>query len=133
MVKVRNQKFKKEYSFKLFKIAKDDLYAAKFLSTAPACRPETVVYHIQQCVEKCIKSVLIYLGKPIVLTHDIDALITGLPEEIAAVLPQGSGELSQYATIRRYLDGDELIEEKDIKETLILGEFYISWAENILK
>jgi HEPN domain-containing protein len=115
MVKVRTQKFKKEYSFKLFKIAKDDLYAAKILSSAPACRPETIVYHVQQCVEKCIKSTLIYLEKPIVLTHDIDALISELPEEYSTKLPQGSGELSQFATIKRYLDGDELIEEKDIK------------------
>lgn len=108
--KPRFQKFKKQTSLKLYKIAQDDFYSAKVLFSAPQHRPETVIYHVQQCVEKCIKSVIVFLEKPVPLTHDLDFLIQQLPSGLTKDLPQGVGELSQFATIKRYLNGDELIE-----------------------
>jgi len=128
MVKPRTRKFKQDYAYRLLKIAKDDLYAAKFLLTAPACRPETIGYHTQQCVEKAIKSVLIFLKIEIPMSHDIDSLLERLPDKMIEELPEGAGELTQFATIRRYVDGEELLEKKDLEAAIQVAEFFINWA-----
>lgn len=48
-------------------------------------------------------------------------------------LPSGVGELTQYATIRRYIDGEELIEPKDILEALKVAQFFLDWATGIIE
>jgi len=58
--------------------------------------------------------------------------IEHLPKHNSSELPESSGELTQFATIKRYLDGDELIEKKDIQAAIQLAEFYLNWAKNIL-
>lgn len=132
MTKIRRQKFKKETSHKLLKVANDDFYSASILSTAPKFRPETVLYHVQQSIEKAIKSVLIYKELSVLLTRDLDVLIAELPDDVSKNLPSGVGELTQYATIRRYLDGEELIEADDIRESLSVAEVFLNWASGIV-
>lgn len=112
----------------MLKVARDDIYAAEILSTAPRSRPETILYHVQQSIEKSIKAVTIHRHQAVYLTHDIDVLLSDLPDELTAGLPAGVGELTQYATIRRYLDGDELIESSDIIEAIKLAHVFIDWA-----
>lgn len=129
---IRTQKFKKDSSYRLIKIAKDDLYAASILATAPLARPETITYHIQQSVEKSLKSVLIFKGIAVPLTHDLEYLLSFLDENLTKGLPTGVGELTQFATIRRYVDGDELIEPSDIARLLEVGKLFNDWADLIL-
>ena len=133
MTKFRKQKFKKETSGKLFKVAGDDLYAAEVLFSAPKFRPETVLYLFQQSIEKCIKAVLISRESAVPLSHDIDVLLAELPDDLTSALPEGLGALTQYATIRRYLDGEELIEMEDIRATLAASKIVLTWAEKLLK
>jgi HEPN domain-containing protein len=133
MVKPRTRKFKQEYAQKLLKIAKDDLFAAQFLFTAPACRPETIGYHVQQSVEKSLKSVMIHLKMEIPMIHDIDGLIRLLPSDLTQNFPEGAGELTQFATLRRYTDGEELIEKKDLEVAIQVGEHFYNWAKSLLK
>jgi HEPN domain-containing protein len=133
VTKHRKQKFKIETAGKLLRVAKDDLYVAEILITAPKCRPETVLYHAQQSVEKAIKAVTIHFGQSVVLTHDLDLLISELPGDLTIALPSEVGELTQYATIRRYLDGDELIEIKDLQAAIDVGRIFIKWAELLVK
>jgi HEPN domain-containing protein len=128
MIKFKKQKFKPETATKLLKVAQDDLYAAEILATAPKGRPETILYHVQQCIEKSLKAVSIHRGDAITLTHDIDVLIAELPEELTKNLPAGVGELTQYATIRRYLDGEELIEMSDLREAIKVARIFVEWA-----
>lgn len=130
--KPKLQKFKKETSVKIFKIAEADLYAAKILASAPACRPEIIVYHVQQSVEKSIKSVIIFLEKAVPLTHEIDLLTEQLPESLTINFPSGVNELTQFATTKRYIDGDELIEKKDITIAIDCGQFFLDWARKII-
>lgn len=130
MTKFRRQKFKKETSLKLYKVAADDLYAAEILFSAPKYRPETVLYHLQQAIEKAIKSVLISREIAVPLTHDVDLLLAELPVDLTSSLPSGLGELTQYATIRRYLDGEELIEANDILATISAAKTVLAWAQN---
>lgn len=132
MTKIRSQKFKKETAPKLLKIAKDDLYTAEILSTAPKYRPETVLYHIQQSIEKSIKAVLIFCEQAVLLTHDIDVLMAELRPDLKSNLPTGVGELTQYATIRRYTDGDELIDSNDIQEAVKIARFFTKWATSVV-
>jgi HEPN domain-containing protein len=128
MTKFRRQKFKIETAKKLLKVATDDFYAAEVLLTAPKARPETILYLIQQGIEKSLKAVLIHRQQAVPLTHDLDVLISELPEELIKNLPPGSGELTQYATIRRYLDGEELLERDDLLEALRVGMIFSNWA-----
>ena len=130
--KPRFQKYKKETAFKLFKIAQDDLHSAKILFSAPTYRPENVVYHIQQCIEKCLKAVIIQSELSVPLTHDLDLLIEQLDSKLTKSLPEGVGELSQYATLKRYIDGDELIEKKDIETSFTMAHFFVDWAKKVL-
>ncbi|HPI40167.1 MAG TPA: HEPN domain-containing protein [Pseudobdellovibrionaceae bacterium] len=132
MTKFRYQKYKKETSFKIFKVAIDDLYSAEFLFTAPKYRPETILYLAQQSIEKAIKAFLIYNEKSVPLTHDLDILINELPEEISKVLPLGIGSLTQYATIQRYLDGDEIITPNDIQESIAVAKKFLITIENTI-
>ncbi len=130
--KPKFQKFKKESSVKTFKIAESDLQAAKILASAPACSPEIIVYHVQQSVEKSLKSVIVFLEKAVPLTHEIDLLVDQLPEELIVDFPIGINELTQYATLKRYTDGDELIEKKDILISIDSGQFFLDWARKII-
>jgi HEPN domain-containing protein len=132
MTKFKQQKFKPETAFKLIKVASDDLYASEILASAPNCRPETVLYHVQQSIEKSVKAILIYREQVVFLTHDIDVLLSLLPTEITSNLPPGAGELTQYATIRRYLDGDELIEKEDILQAIGVAKIFINWAQGLM-
>lgn len=133
MTKFRYQKYKKETSLKIFKVAKDDLYSAEFLFTAPKHRPETVLYLIQQSIEKAIKALIIFKEKPVPLTHDLDLLSSELPEEVSKTLPLGIGSLTQYATVQRYLDGDEVITPQDIQEAISVAKKFLSVVEQTFK
>ena len=130
--KPKFQNFKKETSIKTFKIAEADLHAAKILASAPSCRPEIIVYHVQQSVEKSLKSVIIFLEKAVPLTHEIEILIEQLPENITQDFPSGANELTQYATVKRYTEGDELIEKKDLAAALSCADFFLNWARQII-
>lgn len=130
--KPKFQKFKKETSIKTFKIGEADLHAAKILASAPSCRPEIIVYHVQQSVEKSLKSVIIFLEKAVPLTHEIDVLIDQLPQEFIRDFPSGVNELTQYATTKRYTEGDELIEKKDLVAAINCAEFFLSWARKFI-
>lgn len=130
--KPRFQKFKKETAFKLYKVAQDDLYSARILYSAPQHRPETVIYHAQQCIEKCLKAAIIYFELPVPLTHDLDLLTEQLNPAITTNLPKGIGELTQYATVKRYLDGDELIEKKDIEAAFNTAEIFLNWLKTLI-
>lgn len=92
MTKFRKQKFKKEVANKLLKIANDDLYAARILSSASQYRPETVLYHVQQSIEKSLKSVIVWNEQAVPLTHDIGVLMNELGEDFTKN-PLDSGDL----------------------------------------
>lgn len=128
--KPKRQKFKKEYSAKLFRIAENDLYVADFLTTAPKCRPELILYQAQQAVEKSIKAVLVFQNKSVPLTHDIQTLCAELDASDSAHLPEGAAELSQFAIAKRYTEGDEIFDQHDLKSAIEIGKIFIEWARN---
>ena len=126
--KPKFQKFKKEYSSKLFRIAENDLYAAEYLVGAPKCRPELILYQVQQSVEKSIKAVLVFGDKSVPLTHDIELLLVELDTLDQQKLPEGASEFSRFATIKRYTEGDESYDQNDISSAIQVGKIFLKWA-----
>lgn len=94
------------------RIADNDLYAAEFLLNAEKVRPELIIFQAQQTVENSIKAVLVFDEQPVPLTHDIDILISHLKQDDQDGLPEGASELTRFATVKRYTEGDEDFEKK---------------------
>lgn len=55
--------------------AENDLTAAgQILKPGKAAPMDTICFHVQQCVEKYLKAVLVHRGIPVPKTHNIQAL-----------------------------------------------------------
>jgi HEPN domain-containing protein len=120
--------FKKEYAKELFKIAENDLVTAKVLSKSSEVRGETILFHIEQAVEKSLKAMLCYSNKPVPLTHDLYAIIQRF--EPGQLPPGGYAlhDLTPFATIRRYEEGNFVIDATDISAALKAAEDVLSWV-----
>jgi HEPN domain-containing protein len=126
------KKYKKSYAFELLRIALGDLESAMALKASESGRPENVVYHAQQCIEKVIKSVLVFNELPVVHTHDLESLILTLPE---GLLPPDSfllGSLSQYAMVRRYEEGTEELSSEDLQNCINIAKSVLDWGNVIV-
>jgi HEPN domain-containing protein len=87
----------------LAKADNDLLNAAHTLILGAACPTDTVCFHAQQCVEKYIKALLIFLTSPFPKTHDIRVLWALLPAKLRPKLDRKEqGRLTEYATVMRY-------------------------------
>lgn len=117
----------------LLELAKAELVLVKKVINDKEIRAELVLFHIQQVVEKAIKSILSYNGVIFPKTHDIEDLIElslakgiQLPDYIEK-LP----ELTPYAVEFRYGFLDE--EPEDPNELLELAEKFINFTAKTLK
>lgn len=66
---------------------------------------DTICFHMQQCVEKCLKAFLIHKGKEISRTHNLSILLQECLELDAAFEALKAGnvdELTAYAVDARY-------------------------------
>jgi HEPN domain-containing protein len=87
----------------LAKADNDLTTAAHTLTLGAECPTDTVCFHAQQCVEKCLKALLVFLGKTFPKTHDIAALRKLLPPKLCPKLDDTVQErLTDYATVLRY-------------------------------
>jgi HEPN domain-containing protein len=60
--------------------ARNDLRNAEHtLTMAAECPFDTICYHAQQCVEKCLKGLLVWHSIDFPKTHDLGALLSLLP------------------------------------------------------
>ena len=86
--------------------ADNDLVTAEHTLLLPdRCPFDTVCFHAQQCVEKHLKAVLVFLQTPFHKTHDLEELSLMLPSSL--VIPASVEELARltpYATNSRYPD-----------------------------
>ena len=125
----KGKRYESAYAYELLRIARGDLDSARALSPVGPGRPENICYLAQQCVEKCLKAVICHLNMPVTHTHDVEALLNLLPEEHRPPNPQELFPLTEYATIRRYEEGYEILEPNDIRSIIDLGERILVWAE----
>lgn len=84
--------------------AENDFKAANHLLKIERDNPtDTVCFHAQQCVEKYVKSLLVWKEIDFPKTHDLAVLAGMLPEDLRPSLaPQEERRLVEYGTITRY-------------------------------
>lgn len=112
--------------------AAGDLKVARKLSPDPEIDEGAVGFHVQQAVEKALKTVLTLEGVDFPKTHDLEFLVglasrhsIEVPEEIAA-----AGWLTPWAAEFRY--DDEPLESLDRKVALELAASAVEWCEELL-
>jgi HEPN domain-containing protein len=87
----------------LEKADNDLLTAIHTLKLGALCPTDTVGFHAQQCVEKHINALLVFLAIPFSRTHDIRALSKLLPTKLRPSLDAKlKKQLTEYATVTRY-------------------------------
>jgi HEPN domain-containing protein len=109
------------------------------LSLASVTLPQDVLYnelcfHAQQAVEKSIKAVLVHCGIEFRKAHDIDYLMTLLPQDVPA--PPGAEEivgLTSYAVMFRYPGDYEDVTEEDYRWAVQAAQTVYDWAEQIIR
>jgi HEPN domain-containing protein len=82
--------------------AEADLQAAQILIEEEIFH--LVCFHSQQCVEKCLKAVLVHLGKTPPRSHSITDLLKLLPKTWGEHLPDKLIQLDALYTSTRYPD-----------------------------
>lgn len=83
----------------------DLLTADHTLKLGDDCPFDIVCFHAQQCVEKCLKAVLVHAQTPFRKTHDLEELRLSLPAALALPLPaEDLARLTPHATNTRYPD-----------------------------
>ncbi len=122
--------FAKVYAHELLRIAFQDLDSADYLSKQPNLRVENVFLLAQQALEKSLKSVLCWKEQPIPFLHEIGMLVVKL-EALGIAVPFGYdlNSLSEFATIRRYLEGKESWSQPEIQNILTQVRAACEWCK----
>ena len=85
------------------KAENDLLNAANTLKLGRKCPTDTVCFHAQQSIEKYLKGLLVWRGKPFPKTHDLTALMGRLAAADRPDLSASEQEImTRYATVMRY-------------------------------
>ena len=132
MTNNKERLFRPEYAGELFKIALSDLQSATLLNSTGVARPETILFHVQQCIEKSLKAVLCHLRIPIPLVHDIGALLGKIDEKQFPPHGYDLTDFNDYAGIRRYEEGEFEITQADIDAAIKMGSEVTKWAELLI-
>jgi HEPN domain-containing protein len=86
------------------------------------CPYDVVCFHAQQCIEKYIKSRLVYLSIDFPKTHDIGDIIKLLPPGLIIPLsPADQEKLTNYAWMGRYPGSWEPINRQQAEEAAVLA------------
>jgi HEPN domain-containing protein len=102
--------------------AENDLKAAAHLLKIKDCPTDTVCFHAQQCVEKCIKALLISQGTDFRKIHDLGRLIVLLPSRLRPSLDEKEQDkLTEYATVTRYPGNYEPISLGEAKQAVAIA------------
>ena len=90
--------------------AENDLQtAAHTLKLKQDCPTDTVCFHVQQCVEKYLKAILVSRSTGFPKTHDLEHLMALLPPGVHIELDADQQRrLTDYATALRYPDYPEV-------------------------
>ena len=134
---VKSKLFKTEYATELLGIADNDLVAARALRTASGVRPETTLLMVQQSIEKSLKALLCHRGQAVPQTHDLDVLIDRIGQAgialPALLVDSDFGDLSNFATLRRYEEGRGIIGPEELEAALELAEEVLIWVRGAIK
>lgn len=104
--------------------AENDLRNATYMLTLEEdCPYDTICFHAQQCVEKYLKALLVWLQIEFPKTHDLPELLSRIPTELGlhSQLPQIS-LLNRYAVEARYPGYWEPITREEAKESIAIAQ-----------
>ncbi len=126
--------FQPDYSEQLLRIAQGDLESARAIASYTSARIENAFYMLQQAIEKSIKAVLVYHQIPVPLVHDLGILIAKIPSELPAP-PHGYelSELNQFASERRYQEGDAVFTQVEFHSLEEIAVSMLEWAKSSTK
>ena len=129
----KERKFKPEYARELLSIAKGDVESAKGLFKVKMGRTENIFFLAEQAIEKSLKAALCWKGQAIPMIHDLGIIIAQFPKSILVPRSEDMLDLSQFATIRRYEEGQAEFTDEEITGALDLAEATLKWAAGLLK
>lgn len=125
--------FHKTYANELLSIAQGDLESAEVLAGNLAKgRKENICFAAQQCIEKSLKAVICATGRPMPLTHTIEVLLDRLGEKNQPPAGVKLIELTDFATIKRYQEGSEIITPEDVVATIKVAAETLGWASSLV-
>lgn len=103
--------------------AENDLIAGRQILKLGASGPlDTVCFHAQQCVEKYLKAMLVFLAVPFPKTHDLRTLIHLIPAKLRVDLSESlQDRMTQYAAISRYPYSGFVVTLRDAREALAIA------------
>ena len=125
---------KKEETFNWLKFAIEDLKAAQSFTSKEELMPRHACWLAQQATEKALKSVLVFEQIKIPKTHDLEFLLTLIPEKWNLnKLNCNLESLTEWAVESRYPgDWDEATED-DAVSALQNAEIIVNKIKSILQ
>ncbi len=96
------------------------MLVAELLLSSEEGRPaSTICFHAQQCAERYVKALLVYLSLPFPRVHDIGELLHLVPPSIKVPLTAEEQEqLTFYVTTARYPGDYEPVSREDAEEMI---------------
>jgi HEPN domain-containing protein len=99
--------------------ADNDLRSAEYLLKMEDCPTDTICFHVQQCVEKCLKALLVTQGTGFRKTHDLEELVALVPSRLRPSLDDREQDrLTEYATVTRYPGDYEPISVREARQAV---------------
>ncbi len=114
--------------------AQDDLVIGRHaLTLGKDCPAGAVCYHAQQCVEKCLKALLVSQGQPFPFVHDLRRLRELLRPGAAPAIDEADEErLTLYETAGRY-PGFEAPNLSEAESAIALAGRVVDWTAGLLR
>lgn len=114
--------------------AQSDLALAQAALETPNVLREDACFHMQQCAEKALKALLLYLAIDFPRTHAIEALLD-LLQDAGVEIPENINEsffLSQYAVETRYPGEWQPVTDEESQTALEMASQVLSWVETTI-
>jgi HEPN domain-containing protein len=114
--------------------AKSNLVRAKQGRQSEDIMYEDLCFDAQQAAEKCLKGLLIYLGKKPPRTHSIGHLFNVLRRGCKITVPREINEaviLNEYAVATRYPGDWEPVTQEEYEEAVRLADEVWRWVADI--
>lgn len=98
----------------------------------PSDMPD-ILFLVQQSIEKALKALICFAGRPIPLTHDLLFLEDRLDDKSKIPGNYDLGQLNDFAAIRRYERGFFDLDDSDIAAVIKVGEQIHQHAKDIIQ
>lgn len=114
--------------------AEEDLKAAERLLGPGRDSPlGTVCFHLQQCIEKYLKALLVFRNVDFPKTHEIRDLLVMIPDDLPfTISAEQQKRLTSYATAMRYPGDYEPVSAAEARQSLRLCKRIRTWVQTLL-